>query len=90
MGRAYKALIDNEKEGTSFIKKLWEKDRLLALRCYPEMDRVISVELIKELLKDSKVEERVELVRGLIEKVSEHEKIDKKYFSIEGTKINDY
>jgi len=73
--RLYAAQIQSTTEGTQFIQQLWEKDRALALRCYPDMDRVVEPELIKKLLHQAKVEERVELVKGLPEKISEPDKI---------------
>ena len=73
--RLYAAQIASITEGTPFIKQLWEKDRALALRCYPDMDKVVEPELIKNLLHQAKVEERVELVKGLPEKISEPDKI---------------
>ena len=73
--RLYAAQIKTTEAGTKFIQQLWEKDRALALRCYPDMDRVVEPELIKKLLHQAKVEERVELVKGLPEKISEPDKI---------------
>ncbi len=73
--RLYAAQIASINEGTQFIKKLWEKDRALALRCYPDMDKVVEPELIKNLLHQAKVEERIELVKGFPEKISEPDKI---------------
>ncbi|MGH7453938.1 MAG: SUMF1/EgtB/PvdO family nonheme iron enzyme, partial [bacterium] len=73
--RLYAAQIASITEGTQFIKQLWGRDRALALRCYPDMDRVVEPELIKKLLHQAKVEERVELVKGLPEKISEPDKI---------------
>jgi len=73
--RLYAAQIKSTVEGTAFIKQLWEKDRALALRCYPDMDRVVEPELIKNLLHEAAVSERVELVKGLPEKISEPDKI---------------
>ncbi|MBC6948817.1 NACHT domain-containing protein [candidate division KSB1 bacterium] len=73
--RLYAAQIQAVTEGTHFIKQLWEKDRALALRCYPDMDRVVEPDLIRNLLNEAKVEERVELVKGLPEKISEPDKI---------------
>jgi formylglycine-generating enzyme required for sulfatase activity len=73
--RLYAAQIASINEGTPFIKQLWEKDRALALRCYPDMDKVVEPELIKKLLHQAKVSERVELVKGLPEKISEPDKI---------------
>lgn len=73
--RLYAAQIESTTEGTAFIKQLWETDRALALRCYPDMDNVVKPELIKELLLQAKVEERIELVKGLPEKISEPDRI---------------
>jgi formylglycine-generating enzyme required for sulfatase activity len=73
--RLYAAQIASITEGTQFIKQLWEKDRALALRCYPDMDKVVEPDLIRNLLNEAKVEERVELVKGLPEKISEPDKI---------------
>jgi len=73
--RLYAAQIESTSEGTEFIKKLWNKDRALALRCYPDMDRVVEAELIKNLLYQANVDERVELVKGLPEKISEPGKV---------------
>ncbi len=73
--RLYAAQIQSLSEGTAFIKQLWEKDRPLALRCYPDMDKVVEPDLIRNLLHEAKVEERVALVKGLPEKISEPEKI---------------
>ncbi|MBN2000407.1 SUMF1/EgtB/PvdO family nonheme iron enzyme, partial [candidate division KSB1 bacterium] len=72
--RLYAAQIETEEEGTAFIKELWDKDRALAIRCYPDMDKV-KPELIKEFLGQAKVEERVELVKGLKEKVADRKKV---------------
>jgi formylglycine-generating enzyme required for sulfatase activity len=72
--RLYAAQIESITEGTQFLKTLWEKDRALALRCFPDMDRV-EPELIKNLLNQANVNERVELVKGLPEKIAEPEKI---------------
>ena len=73
--RLYAAQIASITEGTQFIKQLWEKDRALALRCYPDMDKVVEPDLIRNLLNEAEVEERVELVKGLPEKISEPDKI---------------
>jgi len=73
--RLYAAQIASITEGSQFIRQLWEKDRALALRCYPDMDRVVEPELIKNLLHQAEVSERVELVKGLPEKISEPDKI---------------
>lgn len=73
--RLYAAQIETAENGTKFIKKLWEKDRALALRCYPDMDRVVKPELIEELLHQADVEERVTLVKELPEKISEPDKV---------------
>jgi formylglycine-generating enzyme required for sulfatase activity len=73
--RLYAAQIESITEGTQFFRTLWEKDRALALRCYPDMDRVVEPELIKNLLDQADVDERVELVKGLPEKIAEPEKI---------------
>ena len=73
--RLYAAQIESPTEGTQFIEKLWERDRALALRCYPDMDSVVEPGLIKELLHKAKVVERVELVKGLPGKISEPDKV---------------
>ena len=73
--RLYAAQIESIPEGTQFIKKLWENDRALALRCYPDMDRVVEPELIKNLLYQANVSERVELVKGLPDQISEPVKV---------------
>jgi len=73
--RLYAAQITSSAEGTPFIKQLWEKDRALALRCYPDMDKVVEPELIKNLLHQAEVSERIELVKGLPEKISAPDKI---------------
>lgn len=71
--RLYAAQIESITEGSQFIKQLWEKDRALALRCYPDIDK-IDPELIKNLLKQSDISGRVTLVKGL-PKIAEPEKI---------------
>ncbi|MCG3155646.1 MAG: Hercynine oxygenase [bacterium] len=73
--RLYAAQITSDEKGTRFFEQLWQKDRALALRCYPDMDRVVKSDLIKELLHKAEVEERVALVKGLPEKITEPEKI---------------
>ncbi len=73
--RLYAAQIESTAEGSQFIEKLWEKDRALALRCYPDMDKVVEPELIKNLLDQADVDERVGLVKGLPERISEPDKI---------------
>jgi formylglycine-generating enzyme required for sulfatase activity len=73
--RLYAAQIESTTEGTQFIKNLWVVDRALALRCYPDMDRVVEPELIRNLLDQADVNERVELVKGLPERISEPDKI---------------
>ncbi|MEN8906137.1 MAG: SUMF1/EgtB/PvdO family nonheme iron enzyme [Clostridiales bacterium] len=72
--RLYAGQIEKEEDGTKFIKTIWEKDKGIAVRCYADMNKVDS-ELINELLKTAKVEERVELVKGLPDKVKEPEKV---------------
>jgi len=71
----YAAQIESVGEGTQFFKRLWEKDRAQALRCYPDMDRVVEPECIKNLLDQADVYERVALVKGLPEKNAVPEKI---------------
>jgi formylglycine-generating enzyme required for sulfatase activity len=71
--RLYAAQIGSITEGTEFIKTLWDKDRALALRCYPDMDKV-EPKLIKNLLEQANVNERIQLVKGLPKK-AEPEKI---------------
>lgn len=73
--RLFAAQIDAADEGTRFFETLWQRDRALALRCYPDMDRVVAPELIKKLLFEAKVKERVELVKGLEEKITEPERL---------------
>jgi formylglycine-generating enzyme required for sulfatase activity len=73
--RLYAAQIKTVGEGTKFLTRLWEKDRALALRCYPDMDRVVEPELIKRLLNEAEVNERVELVKGLPGKLADTGKI---------------
>ncbi|MCP4264743.1 MAG: SUMF1/EgtB/PvdO family nonheme iron enzyme [Candidatus Brocadiaceae bacterium] len=73
--RLYAAQIESTAEGTQFMEKLWAEDRALALRCYPDMDRVVEPGLIKKLLHKANVEQRVELVKGLPQKISEPERI---------------
>jgi formylglycine-generating enzyme required for sulfatase activity len=73
--RLYAAQIESVTEGTEFIEKLWAKDRALALRCYPDMDRVVDPQLIKNLLHQADVDERVALVKGLPEKIAEPIKV---------------
>ena len=72
--RLYAGHIDSEKEDSKFIKKVWEKDNAFAIRCYMDMSKV-NLELIKELLGNAKVEERIEIVKGLHEKVKEPLKV---------------
>jgi formylglycine-generating enzyme required for sulfatase activity len=71
--RLYAAQIESITEGTQFIKKLWGKNRALAFRCYPDMEKV-DPELIKNLLEQANISGRVELVKGL-PKIAEPEKI---------------
>ncbi|MBN1998809.1 SUMF1/EgtB/PvdO family nonheme iron enzyme [candidate division KSB1 bacterium] len=66
--RLYAAQIDSEEEGSEFIQKLWQQDRALALRCYPDM-KIVKPELIKELLKKADVKETASLVKGLKDKI---------------------
>lgn len=73
--RLYAAQIENVQEGTQFFKNLWQKDTALALRCFADMDRVVEPELIKSLLGKAKVDERIELVKSLPEKISDDVKI---------------
>jgi len=70
-----KPTADGKNEGTAFFKKLWQKDRALALRCYPDMAQVVEPELIKNLFYQADVPERIELVKGLPEKITEPEKL---------------
>ncbi len=73
--RLFAAQIKTIEEGSEFIGKLWAEDRALALRCYPDMARVVEPELIKKLLIQADVNERIELVKGLPEKIGDPEKI---------------
>lgn len=73
--RLYAAQIESTAEGTSFFEQLWQKDRALALRCYPDMDQVVAPDLIEKLLLQAEVKERVELVKGLPEKIDQPERI---------------
>jgi formylglycine-generating enzyme required for sulfatase activity len=73
--RLYAAQIKTEEEGTDFIKQLWAQDRALALRCYPEMDRVVKLDLIKDLLDQATIEEKVALVKELPQKIADPVKI---------------
>jgi len=73
--RLYAGQTESIGEGTQFIRKLWEKDRALALRCYPDMDRVVEANLIKKLLNEADVVGRIELVKGLSEKIAEPDKL---------------
>ncbi len=77
--RLYAAQIptttEGKNQGTALLKSLWEKDRALALRCYPDMAQVVEPELIKNLFYQADVKERVELVKGLREKISETDKL---------------
>ncbi|MBN2090984.1 SUMF1/EgtB/PvdO family nonheme iron enzyme [candidate division KSB1 bacterium] len=67
--------IAGKKEGTQFFEKLWTQDQALALRCYPDMDRVVAPELIKALLNKADVKGRIELVKGLPGKIADTEKV---------------
>ena len=73
--RLYAAQIESAEEGTGFFEQLWAKDRALALRCYPDMDRVVEAGLIQDLLDKAEVDERIELVKGLPEKIADPAKI---------------
>lgn len=73
--RLYAAQIESMPEGTQFFQKLWEADRALALRCYPDMDIVVAPQLFKDLFYKADVDERVKLVKGLPEKIPEPGKI---------------
>lgn len=66
--RLYAGQLHSIDAGTDFITKLWEKDRALALRCYADMDRVVKVDVIRDLLHQANVSERIALVKGLPEK----------------------
>ncbi|KAA3657631.1 MAG: NACHT domain-containing protein, partial [Calditrichaeota bacterium] len=73
--RLYAAQIKSVEEGTQFFENLWQQDTALALRCFADMDRVVEPELIKTLLGNAKVDERIELVKSLPEKISDDAKI---------------
>lgn len=73
--RLYAAQIEDKATGTAFLKQLWQTDRALALRCYPDMARVVDPELIKTLFFQADVDERVTLVKDLPEKTTEPDKV---------------
>lgn len=62
-------------EGTELLRQLWQKDRALALRCYPDMAQVVEADLIKSLLEKAEVYERIKLVKGLPEKIADADKV---------------
>ena len=53
--RLYAGQIETIDEGTQFIKRLWETDQALALRCYPDMEKVVEPDLIKKLLNEADI-----------------------------------
>lgn len=73
--RLYAAQITSDEKGTRFFEQLWQTDRALALRCYSDMNRVVRLDLIRKLLHEAEVKERVALVKRPPEKITEPEKI---------------
>jgi Cdc6-like AAA superfamily ATPase len=63
--KLYSAQIKNKVDGKDLIERMWKTNRELALRCYPEMIRVIDKDLVKSLLGSVNVKERIKLIDGL-------------------------
>lgn len=73
--KLYGSALQIPSERNQFLKTLWQHNPTLAIRTYPEVGEVAETDLINQLLRTASVKERVELIRGLPEKVTDTDHI---------------